>query len=318
MSKLFLGFFTLMFLSSCKKEVSTVTDSSQAGVVKAHRFDQLFYQKSTDEIQQLKKLYPYLFPNQMPDSVWVNKSNNKEEILLKQEVEKVFGDFTSEEKQLGILFTKVKTHFPSFESPKVITLISDIDYESKVIYADSLLLISLDMYLGKDHEIYKEFPPYLSQRYEKSNLIVDVAQAIADQTFNQSGRNNFLNQMINQGKKMALVDAFLPDVAHALKMGYTPEQMEWTENNEFLIWQYFMENQLLYSYDIDLLHRFVFEAPFSKFYLESDQESPGRIGVWMGWQIVESYLKNNEVSLADMIKTSPEEIFGKSKYKPKK
>jgi gliding motility-associated lipoprotein GldB len=305
-------------LSSCKKEVSSTSDSTNFEVVKAHRFDQLFYQKSDDEIQQLKKWYPYLFPNQVPDSVWINKSNDKEEIILKQEVEKVFGDFTSEEKQLGILFTNVKNYFPQFKSPKVITLISDIDYESKVIYADSLMLISLDMYLGKDHEIYKEFPSYLSQRYEKSNLIVDVAQAIAEQTFNQSGRNNFLNQMIHQGKKMALVDAFLPDVEPTLKMGYTPEQMEWTENNEFLIWQYFMENQLLYSYDIDLVHRFVFEAPFSKFYLESDQESPGRIGVWMGWQIVESYLKNNEVTLADMIKTDAETIFEKSKYKPRK
>lgn len=305
-------------MSSCKKEVSSTSNATDFEVVKAHRFDQLFYQKSDDEIQQLKKLYPYLFPTQVPDSVWINKSNDKEEIILKQEVEKVFGDFTSEEKQLGILFKTVKSDFPNFKSPKVITIISDIDYESKVIYADSLLLISLDMYLGKDHEIYKEFPSYLSQRYEKSNLMVDVTSEIAAQTFSNTGRNNFLHQMINQGKKMALVDAFLPDVAHALKMGYTPEQMEWTENNEFLIWQYFMENQLLYSYDIDLLHRFVFEAPFSKFYLESDQESPGRIGVWIGWKIVESYLKNNKVTLEEMIKIAPEEIFEKSKYKPRK
>ena len=318
MNKLFLVFLLLVFLYSCKNEVSSSPNLSANEIVKAHRFDQLFYQKSDGKIKELKKLYPYLFPTQVPDSVWINKSNNKEEIILKQEVEKVFGDFTSEEKQLGTLFKTVKNHFQQFKSPKVITVISDIDYESKVIYADSLLLISLDMYLGKDHEIYKEFPTYLSLRYEKSNLMVDVASEIAAQTFSNTGRNNFLHQMILQGKKMALVDAFLPDVAHALKMGYTPEQMEWAENNEFLIWQYFMENQLLYSYDIDLLHRFVFEAPFSKFYLESDQESPGRIGVWMGWQIVASYLKNNEVPLADMIKTAPEEIFEKSKYKPRK
>lgn len=307
-----------MFLSSCKKEVSSTSDLTAIEVVKAHRFDQLFYQKSTDEIQQLKKLYPYLFPSQVPDSVWINKSNNKEEIELQQEVAKVFGDFKSEEMQLGMLFKTVKTHFPQFKSPKVITLISDIDYESKVIYADSLLLISLDMYLGKDHEIYKEFPPYLSQQYNKTNLIVDVSQAIAEQTFSQSGRNNFLNQLINYGKKMSLIHAFLPQMEAALKMAYTAEQLEWAQNNEFAVWQYFIENQLLYSYDIDLLHRFVFEAPFSKFYLESDQESPGRIGVWMGWQIVESYLKNNEVSLSDMVKTAPDEIFEKSKYKPRK
>lgn len=318
MRQLLVVILVLFFITSCKKEVSVVSDSGNKEVVQVHRFDQLFYNKSNDEIQELKKLYPYLFPNQVPDSVWVNKSNNKEEITLQIEVEKVFGDFKSEEDQLETLLNTIKITFPNFKSPKVITLISDIDYESKVIYADSLLLISLDMYLGKDHEIYKEFPAYLSYRYEKSNLIVDVAHAITDNSFKDSGRNNFLNQMINQGKKMSLVNAFLPEMESSLKMGYTPEQMLWVENNEFSIWQYFMEKQYLYSYDIDLLHRFVFEAPFSKFYLESDQESPGRIGVWMGWQIVESYLKNNEVSLDEMIKTAPETIFEKSKYKPKK
>jgi gliding motility-associated lipoprotein GldB len=306
-----------MFITSCKKEVSLESNTVKEDV-KVDRFDQLFYNKSNDEILELKQLYPFLFPSQVPDSVWINKSNNPEEITLQKEVQKVFGDFKSEKDQLGKLFTTIKSKFPNFKSPKVVTLISDIDYESKVIYADSLLLISLDMYLGKDHEIYKEFPSYLSYRYEKANLTVDVAQKIAEQTFSQSGRYNFLNQMINQGKIMSLVNFFLPETESAIKMGYTPEQMMWVENNEFSIWQYFMEGQMLYSYDIDLLHRFIFDAPFSKFYLESDQESPGRIGVWIGWQIVESYLKNNEVSLEEMIKISPEELFEKSKYKPKK
>ncbi|HEX5743303.1 MAG TPA: gliding motility lipoprotein GldB [Flavobacteriaceae bacterium] len=317
MRPLIIVFFTLIFITSCKKEVSLESVAAQEAV-KAVRFDQLFYHKSDAEIQELKKMYPFLFPVQVPDTVWVNKSNNQEEIFLQQEVQKVFTDFKSEEKQLGELFKTIKSKFPNFKSPKVITLISDIDYESKVIYADSLLLISLDMYLGKDHEIYKEFPSYLSYRYEKSNLIVDVAHAIADNSFKDLGRNNFLNQMINQGKKMSLVNAFLPETKSDLKMAYTPEQMLWVESNEFSIWQYFMENQMLYSYDIDLLHRFVFDAPFSKFYLESDQDSPGRIGVWIGWKIVDSYLKNNEVSLDEMIKIAPEELFEKSRYKPKK
>lgn len=317
MRPLIIVFFTLIFITSCKKEVSLESVAAQEAV-KAVRFDQLFYHKSDAEIQELKKMYPFLFPVQVSDTVWVNKSNNQEEIFLQQEVQKVFTDFKSEEKQLGELFKTIKSKFPNFKSPKVITLISDIDYESKVIYADSLLLISLDMYLGKDHEIYKEFPSYLSYRYEKSNLIVDVAHAIADNSFKDLGRNNFLNQMINQGKKMSLVNAFLPETKSDLKMAYTPEQMLWVESNEFSIWQYFMENQMLYSYDIDLLHRFVFDAPFSKFYLESDQDSPGRIGVWIGWKIVDSYLKNNEVSLDEMIKIAPEELFEKSRYKPKK
>ena len=55
-----------------------------------------------------------------------------------------------------------------------------------------------------------------------------------------------------------------------------------------------------------------------KFYLESDNDSPGRIGVWIGWQIIKSYMKNNDVTLQKLMDTSPEIIYNKSKYKPRK
>ncbi|MDF1518362.1 MAG: gliding motility lipoprotein GldB, partial [Lutibacter sp.] len=57
----------------------------------------------------------------------------------------------------------------------------------------------------------------------------------------------------------------------------------------------------------------------SKFYIDIDKESPGRIGVWLGWQIVSAYMtNNNDVTLQQLLQTDAEEIFNKSKYKPKK
>nr|HRM13383.1 gliding motility lipoprotein GldB [Flavobacterium sp.] len=64
--------------------------------------------------------------------------------------------------------------------------------------------------------------------------------------------------------------------------------------------------------------RFINPAPFSKFYLEIDNESPGQVGAWIGWQMVRSYMENNKVPVADLLKTDAKEIFSKSKYKPKK
>ena len=68
------------------------------------------------------------------------------------------------------------------------------------------------------------------------------------------------------------------------------------------MWRYFIENEIFYSDDPKLIPRFINPAPFSKFYLEIDNESPGRVGAWIGWQIVRSYMKNNEVSFADLLK----------------
>jgi uncharacterized protein YjaZ len=101
-------------------------------------------------------------------------------------------------------------------------------------------------------------------------------------------------------------------------MGYTPEQIKWCNENEGYIWRYFIEKELLYSDDQKLIPRFINMAPFSKFYLEIDNETPGRVGSWVGWQIVRSYMENNEVSLQQLLNSNAKEIFEKSKYKPKK
>ncbi len=85
------------------------------------------------------------------------------------------------------------------------------------------------------------------------------------------------------------------------------------------MWRHFIENEMLYSEDPKLNIRFIAPAPFSKFYLEIDNDSPGRVGAWIGWQIVRSYMKNNNnVTLPELLKTNAKEIFEKSKYKPKK
>ena len=64
--------------------------------------------------------------------------------------------------------------------------------------------------------------------------------------------------------------------------------------------------------------RFIQRAPFSKFYLELDQESPGSVGVFIGWQIVRAYMKNNNVTLQELALKDAKTIFDQSKYKPKK
>ncbi len=92
----------------------------------------------------------------------------------------------------------------------------------------------------------------------------------------------------------------------------------WAKENEIYIWKYFIEKELLYNTDSKLIRRFLDPSPFSKFYLEIDNQSPGKIGRWIGWQIVKSFMKKNpEVKIEDLILKSRQELFIKSGYKPK-
>jgi uncharacterized protein YjaZ len=124
--------------------------------------------------------------------------------------------------------------------------------------------------------------------------------------------------MIHEGKKMYLLDLYLPSKLDPIKIGYPKDKFDWATMNEEQVWRYFIENDLLYSTDTQLNKRFIENAPFSKFYISEDTKSPGRIGQWIGWQIVRSYMVNNDVSLQDLLSMNEEEIFKNSKYKPRK
>ncbi len=110
----------------------------------------------------------------------------------------------------------------------------------------------------------------------------------------------------------------MPNALKGLQYGYTEDQLIWAKDNEAEIWTYFIEKELLFSTDSKLDNRFINMAPFSKFYLELDNDSPGGIGCYIGHQIVASYMKNNDVSLQELLSKSAEEIYNNSKYKPRK
>jgi gliding motility-associated lipoprotein GldB len=318
MNRLLIVAIVLLFVISCKNEIAKKVDVSNINVtVSVDRFEQKFYEADETTLPSLKKEFPYLFPVQN-DSIWLNKIKDKEERELYKKSQAVFGDFENEKTQIEDLFKNVKYFHPNFEPPKIITLITNLDYQNKIVYADSLLFISLDMYLGKNSEVYQDFPFYLSQNFDKSQLVVDMASAISDRYFTADKSRQFLDMVIGAGKKMYMVDSYLPSVSDAKKIGYNEAEFEWALTNEAQIWKYFIENKVLYSTDSKLYDRFMANAPFSKFYIDIDKESPGKIGVWLGWQIVNSYMKNNEVTLQKLLQTNAEEIFKKSKYKPKK
>ena len=316
MNRYYISVFILLVIASCTQKPKKDVDVSNIKVeVIVDRFEQQFYTSNKETLPKVEKKYPYLFPEKN-DSIWLSKI--KKEQALYQKSQKIFGDFKDEKAQISNLFKHIKYYYPDFKSPKIITLITNLDYESKVIYADSLLFISLDMYLGTKDKVYKDFPDYLKQNYTKKQLVVDVAKAIADKYYRPKRERLFLNNCIIQGKKKYILDAFLPRLSDDRKMGYTKDQLDWTEANEVPIWTYFMEKDLLFSSKASLYKRFIADAPFSKFYLNIDSESSGRVGSWIGWRIVRSYMENNNVTLQQLLETKAEEIFKKSKYKPKK
>jgi len=314
---IYLFAFGFLFFS-CNKQSKIEREVEKIPVtMKVHRFEQAFFNATPQELAKVKAEYPDFFPNEIPDAAWVEKMQHPQWRQLYQEVEKKYKNFGLQQTEIEDLFKHIKYYFPTIKVPQIYTAIGEMDYLNKAIYANDKLVIALELYLGKDHKFYSEFPTYLRQNFEQRQMLPDIVSSLSYRIVPGSTNKDLLTLMINSGKELYLKDILLPNYSDAERIGYTEKQVKWCQENESYMWEYFVSNKLLYSTESKLPNRFINLAPFSKFYLEIDNETPGRVGQWVGWQIVRSYMQNNEVSVVQLLKADPTDIFEKSKYKPK-
>ena len=207
----FLFFVLLLFLNSCQKEVKKNVDTSNIEVeFMINRFEQDFYDHRGENLEELKNKYPLLFPDNTPDSIWKAKINDKDEQELYSETQKLYSSFSDIESELRSLFQNITYYNPLFNTPDIITGLSNIDYDYRVIYNQELVFISLDVYLGSTHPFYGDFPSYIKQNNVRERIIVDVASAIIDSQIKPLTNRSFLAKMIHEGKKLYLLELYLP------------------------------------------------------------------------------------------------------------
>lgn len=314
---LFLGAVVII---SCKKEDKLEKEIAKIGTqVTIERFDKLFSQSSESNLKSLQRTYPFMFSKKYSDSFWIDKMQDTLQRQLFAEVNKVFSNMDVTKMEIESFFNHLKYYIPEFDTPRIITTTSDVDYRNKVIVTDTIVVISLDTYLGSNHEFYQGIQLYIAADMNKDQIVVDLAHAYAQNYISRRQIKTLLDEMIYHGKLLYFKDVMIPFKTEAERIAYTAEQLDWAMANENYIWRYLVDRELLFSTDSKLPGRFIIDAPFSKFYLEDiDSESPDKIGQYMGWQIVRAYMNQNEVSLSTLFDASTEEIFNNSRFKPRK
>jgi len=286
--------------------------------ISIERFEKLFYNSTNDDLKQLKKIYPYFFPKNFSDNIWEERLKDPIQIEIFNEIENEFETVAFLERGLFKFFKKHEEFFDEFNEPKVISVNTDVDYRNRIIFADSILLIGLDNYLGPFHRFYEGIPIYIKEDFTRYNIISDIAEKFAHTVVSRNEFYTFLDKIIYYGKILYYKDQCIVGYEDRYKIGYSKEKMEWAESNEYFVWTYFIENDILFDPNNKLNFQFINDAPFSRFYLEIDNQSSEMIGKFIGWKIIKSYMKNNDVTLVEMLRTKPIDIYNNSKYKPKK
>ena len=235
--------------------------------------------------------------------------------VLYDSVKVEFSDITTLETELETTFKAVKYYFPDFQVPKVYTFVSG--FNSDLVVSDEMIVIGLDYFLPADHTFQPDIARYMAVRYEREYLVPMIVLAISSKyNITNPADNTLLSEMMYYGKAYHFVKAIMPCTSDQYIIGYTPEEIAECFDNEEYIWSHFVENELLYETNPFEIRKYIGEAPFTD---AISTKAPGRLGRWLGWNIVDDYRFNQDVDLAVlMMESDVEKIFRQSGYRPRR
>jgi len=322
--------FLLFLMVSCHHRQNGIYDISSSKRPKVslsiHRYEKALFAVDTAHFKQdvkgLKEKFPYFL-----DADLDNPSNlrqlytyviDTQLIHLYRTTEKTFPDLNTETRQIADAFSYLKYYFPDYKLPQVYTYVSGMYFEQPVLKKDTVLVVALDDYLGRDFEPYAalHIPLYHRRCMDRRHMSVDVLRSLYMNDFYiPLHSRTLLDKMVEAGKELYFLDAMMPDVADSVKICYTSAQMKWMKAHKRDVWAVFVQNRFLYSTDYLIITKLTHEGPFTEGF---SHQSPPRMAAWFGWQMVRAYMdKNPEKQLKDLLKMkNAQEMLQASEYKP--
>jgi uncharacterized protein YjaZ len=322
---------SLLIFSGCGKGSGRI-DADVSGVglapVCVHRYDADIFKVKQDQLQQgleaLKPAYRFFLDTDLGDQAKLADMQaylvSPRNLEFHAAVDSQFRQTGGIEQELTGAFKHLLYYYPAYKIPRVYTYISGGDYDFPVQFADSVLLIGLDNFLGKGFKPYiaDGLPEYRILRMTPAHIVPECMKVLCRITYpEQLPGNTMLEQMVEAGKRLLFVDAMIPQTEDRFKIGFTQAQYDWVIKNESHVWAAIIANRMLYTTDGQLIRSFMADGPFTA---EFSKEAPARLGEWIGWQLVRNYYENQPgVTLQDlMAEKDAQKILSRSGYKPGK
>ena len=290
-----------------------------------HRLEQEFFAaRSTEEVLARIEKYPEIASRVMEVDSYPNVEALAQELLkanqdttfqaLNQAVAAEFSDLSTLQEELEQAFAYLKSYYPDFKAPKVYTYVSGFGLD--LLVDEDILVIGLDYFLPSDHVFQPDLPKYIASRYERKYLVPLVVLAMSTRYNSIDPKDNtLLAEMVYYGKAYHFVKSILPCTSEQYLIGYSPQQLQACWDNEDLIWTHFIENELLFETNPFEIRKYIGEAPSTD---AISLDAPGRIGRWLGWNIVEEYAVQQAVPLPELMQEADaKKLFRNSGYRPR-
>jgi hypothetical protein len=327
-----IAFLMVILASSCTNHKRFEIKNSETEVLQLIRFDSLLLNADTSdlspEVKRFYRDYPEFMPYFAEQVMGANPSDtaevtrlikafrtNKEFEKVNAVVQKTFTNIDSIKSGISKAYQYLHHFFPEIKTPPAYFFVSG--FNRSIILEDDFVGIGLDLYLGSNYPKYSEISyQYMVYNMRPVSIAPDLISALLFRHFQfDGGQERLLENMLYRGKVMYLLSVIIPDLAPNYIMGYSRFQWEWCRKYEEKIWNTIVGQKDLYSSDQLLMNKYLNDAPFTA---TVSQESPGRLGTWVGWQIIQSYMdKNSDITLQELMKTTDYQlILNKSEYQP--
>lgn len=257
------------------------------------------------------------YPN---DSVFVDEifkrfTNPGIDTLLR-ETKSVFADGADLEEEFRQAFAHIKYYYPSFKPPRVKTVVTGLDTDLYV--TDSLIIVGLDFFLGNNARYRPKAYDYLMRRYDPHDIVPScmLIYGISPRFNNTDLKDRtVLADMVAYGKSFYFAKHMMPCTPDSVLIWYTPAEIRGANQNEDLIWARFIQDKVVFSTNVMDKKNYLGDRPIT---IQVGEKCPGRIGQWVGWQIVKEYMDNHpEKTLPDLMQMSDaQQLFKDSNYKP--
>lgn len=232
------------------------------------------------------------------------------------DIEKEFLNTKTHDDELQKAFSYFHYYMPNKPIPQIYYFHGG--FNQSVITTDSLIGIGLDKYLGSNYSYYLRLglPEYQRIKMRKEYIAIDAVRFYLYGIFPYNeNQDNVLSHIIYEGKIQYALDKCFPEVDDTIKFGFSKNQLIWCEKSERSMWQYLIDKKMLFSSDLMDIKRYTNDGPFTANF---PRQSPARASVWLGYRIVQQYIKKNKsVTLEQLMsETDAQKIVQLSEYNP--
>lgn len=343
MKKYFCAFFLTIAFFSCKKGKKIPDVSNITVNITVQRFEEDFFRLDTNHLKeslhQLDQKYPTFFGDYMNNILGLPNNDTVLPAIknfiatyqpIYQNTQKQFADFSKYKKEIEQGFRFAYYYFPTYRLPKnIITFIGPMDalfVGSVGSYGDVITqsgpAIGLQLHLGQSDLAYQTGMEngvayaYQVRRFVPETIPVNVMKNIVDDMFPYNAESRpLIEQMIEKGKRLYVLDQLMPYTEDTLKIGYSKSQLDICNEHEADIWNFFIKNDLIFSIEPAINKEYMEDGPKTQVLGEG---VPGYLGLYVGWQIVKKWMnKNEQIGLEVLMQKNAKELFNEAGYKPK-